>query len=501
MAGDHYFLELEPPEERLRHAPHVVIVGGGFAGIQACRALAQSEVRITLIDKRNFNLFQPLLYQVATGLVASGDIATPLRELVGKQPNVQILLGEVTALIPDEHQIVFNGKTLSYDHLVLATGSGSSFFGKDQWRTFAPPMKILEHAEEIRRRLLMAMEQAEQTPDPEARQFLQTVVVIGSGPSGCEMAGAASRMLRWSLKDAYQQLDPTKTRILLIDPGEKVLRSMPEELSKEALQALQKAGVEFLHKVVCKACAHGEQCIRAATVIWTAGVRVSHLGQALEAATGCSVDRGGRVVVEPDFSIASHPEIRIAGDLCSYSHTQDGHPLPGMAAPAKQAGSFIGKDIAAVVAGRPRPKFRYLDLGSMAIVDGSSAVADLRGLKFSGLIGVLLWAGVHLGLIHDMQQRVSLATKWIFALLTRQRASMLLTGMPSQHMALNAADAHFPMRAGEGPSIASPDAALQAAMEYYSKEISGLSTTQISNTQELIDTNEDSAADSAAAIK
>jgi NADH dehydrogenase len=324
------------------------------------------------------------------------------------------------------------------------------------------------------------------------------------------MAEAASRMLRWSLKDAYQELDPTKTRNLLIDPGETVLRSMPEELSKQALQALHKAGVDFLQQSrvesmrpgeVVVSTPDGEQCIRAATVIWTAGVRASHLGHALEATTGCSLDRGGRVVVESDFSIASHPEIRIAGDLCSYSHTKDGQPLPGMAAPAKQAGSFIGKDIAAVVAGRPRPKFQYLDLGSMAIVDGSSAVADLRGLKFSGLIGVLLWAGVHLGLIHDMQQRVSLATKWIFSLLTRQRASMLLTGMPSQHMALNAADAHFPMRSGEGPSIASPDAALQAAMEYYSKEISGLSNTQKSNTQELIDTNEDSAADSAAAIK
>ena len=283
-------------------------------------------MRITLIDKRNFNLFQPLLYQVATGLVASGDIATPLRELVGKELIVQILLGEVTQLIPAEHQIVFNGKTFSYDHLVLATGSGSSFFGKDNWRTFAPPMKILEHAEEIRRRLLMAMEQAEQTPDPEAQQFLQTVVVIGSGPSGCEMAGAASRMLRLSLKDAYPQLDPTKTRILLIDPGETVLRNMPEELSKQALQALQKAGVDFLQQSrvesmrpgeVVVSTPDGEQCIRAATVIWTAGVRASHLGHALEATTGCSLDRGGRVVVESDFSIASHPEIRIAGDLCS----------------------------------------------------------------------------------------------------------------------------------------------------------------------------------------
>jgi NADH dehydrogenase len=196
----------------------------------------------------------------------------------------------------------------------------------------------------------------------------------------------------------------------------------------------------------------------------------------LEKPPGCSVDRGGRVVVQPDFSIASHPEIRIAGDLCSYSHTKNGQPLPGMAAPAKQAGSFIGKDIAAVVAGRPRPTFRYLDLRQHGHCRWVSAVCRLARPQILRPDGVLLWAGVHLGLIHDMQQRVSLATKWIFALLTRQRASMLLTGMPSQHMALNAADAHFPMRAGEGPSIASPDAALQAAMEYYSKEISGLST-------------------------
>jgi NADH dehydrogenase len=238
----------------------------------------------------------------------------------------------------------------------------------------------------------------------------------------------------------------------------------------------------------------GEHCIRAATVIWTASVRASHLGRALEAATRCSLDRGGRVVVESDFSIASYPEIRIAGDLCSYSHTKEGLPPHGSAC---QTGGQLYWQGQCIVSGRSSTqKFQYLDLGSMAIVDGSNAVADLRGLKFSGLIGVLLWAGVHLGLIHDMQQRVSLATKWIFSLLTRQRASMLLTGMPSQHMALNAADAHFPMRSGEGPSIASPDAALQAAMEYYSKEISGLS-----NTQELIDTNEDSAADSAAAIK
>ena len=195
MAGSHFFLELEPPEECLRHAPHVVIVGGGFAGVHACKALANADVRITLIDKRNFNLFQQLLYQVSTGLVSRGDIATPLRELVGKQHNVQVLLGEVTNVYPEGKQIVFNGKAYSYDHLVLATGSGSTFFGHYEWHNFAPPMKILEHAEEIRRRLLMVMEQAEQTPDPEARQFLQTVVIVGAGPSGCEMAGDVSELL------------------------------------------------------------------------------------------------------------------------------------------------------------------------------------------------------------------------------------------------------------------------------------------------------------------
>jgi len=505
MAGEHFFLELEPPEERLRHAPHVVIVGGGFAGVHACKALANADVRITLIDKRNFNLFQPLLYQVSTGLVSRGDIATPLRELVGKQRNVQVLLGEVTNVYPEGKQIVFNGKAYSYDHLVLATGSGSTFFGHDEWRTFAPPMKILEHAEEIRRRLLMAMEQAEQTPDPEARQFLQTVVIVGAGPSGCEMAGAVSELMRWALNNAFKQLDPAKTRIVLVDPGDRILRAMPEMLSDAALKSLKSDGIEFLPKGRVQTMRPGEVIIgtpdgdvriQAATVIWTAGVRASHLGNKLADATGCEVDRGGRVVVQPDFSIPDHPEIRVAGDLSSYSHTTNGKPLPGMAAPAKQAGTFIGKDIAAIVAGQTRPNFNYFDFGSMAVLDRASAVADLRGLRFANGTGWILWAFVHLVLIPDWENRISLSIKWIFALLTQQRASILLTGMPSQHMALDAADAHFPMKAGEGVSIAEPDAALKAAMDYYSHQMTGHPQTQ-----ELLDTSAGSAADSAAAIK
>ena len=238
-------------------------------------------------------------------------------------------------------------------------------------------MKILEHAEEIRR-LLMAMEQAEQTPDPEAREFLQTVVIVGAGPSGCEMAGAVSELMRWAMQNAFKQLDPNKTRIIMVDPGDRVLRAMPEMLSKAALKSLQSDGVEFLPKgrvqtmrpgEVIVGTPDGDVRIQAATVIWTAGVRASHLGKKLSETTGCEVDRGGRVVVEPDFSIPNHPEIRIAGDLSSYSHTSNGKPLPGMAAPAKQAGTFIGKDIAAIVADRSRPTFSYFDFGSMAVLD------------------------------------------------------------------------------------------------------------------------------------
>ena len=510
MAGAHFFLELEPPEERLRDVPHVLIVGGGFAGIHACKALAKADVRITLIDKRNFNLFQPLLYQVSTGLVSRGDIATPLRELVGKQRNVQVLLGEVTDVHPEGKQIVFNGKAYSYDHLVLATGSGSTFFGHDDWRTFAPPMKILEHAEEIRRRLLMAMEQAEQTPDPSARQFLQTVVIVGAGPSGCEMAGAVSELMRWALNNAFKQLDPNKTRIVLVDPGERVLRAMPAQQSEAALASLQRDGIEFMAQSrvqtmrpgeVIIGTPDGDRRIQAATVIWTAGVRPSHLGSKLAEATGCALDKGGRVVVQHDFSIPEHPEIRVAGDLSNYSHTINGKPMPGMAAPAKQAGTFIGKDIAAIVANRSRPTFNYFDFGSMAVLDRATAVADLRGLRFSGGVGWLLWAFVHLVLIPGWENRITLSVKWIFALLTQQRAAILLTGMPSQHMALDAVDAHFPMKAGEGVSIAEPDAALKAAMDYYSHQMSRPPLSGQPPTQELLDTSDGSAADSAAAIK
>ena len=443
MARERFFLELDPPDSSLKSLPHVVVVGGGFAGLKACHALIGKPVRVTLIDKRNFSLFQPLLYQVATGLVAEGDVASPLRQLVGQAPNVQVLLGEVEEIDTQAKQIVFNDRQLAYDHLILAAGSGSSYFGHDEWREAAPPMKILEHADEIRRRVLLALEEAEQTPDPARRAFLQSVVVVGGGPSGCELSGSLMELMTHALGRDFKQLDPKQCKVTLVDPGDRVLRAMDPSLSAAAGSYLQSAGVELLlggrvqtieaEKVVVNT-SEGARTLEAATICWTAGVKASHLGQVLADASGCTVDRGGRVVVEPDFSIPGHPEIRVIGDLCSYSHTSDGKPLAGMAGPAVQMGGWVAADIVAKIQGRAHKAFQFTDFGTMAVLGPLHAVADLRGLKVSGLPGWILWGLAHLMFMPANENRLTLLTKWLWAIATRQRASMLITGRPNQHL-------------------------------------------------------------------
>jgi NADH dehydrogenase len=443
MARERFFLELDPPESSLKSLPHVVVVGGGFAGLKACHALIGKPVRVTLIDKRNFSLFQPLLYQVATGLVAEGDVASPLRQLVGQAPNVQVLLGEVEEIDTQAKQIVFNDRQLAYDHLILAAGSGSSYFGHDEWREAAPPMKILEHADEIRRRVLLALEEAEQTPDPARRAFLQSVVVVGGGPSGCELSGSLMELMTHALGRDFKQLDPRQCKVTLVDPGDRVLRAMDPSLSAAAGTYLQSAGVELLlggrvqtieaEKVVINT-SEGARTLEAATICWTAGVKASPLGQVLADASGCTVDRGGRVVVGPDFSIPDHPEIRVIGDLCSYSHTADGKPLAGMAGPAVQMGGWVAADIVAKIEGRAHKAFQFTDFGTMAVLGPLHAVADLRGLKVTGLPGWILWGLAHLMFMPANENRLTLLTKWLWAIATRQRASMLITGRPNQHL-------------------------------------------------------------------
>ena len=436
MAPERFFLELTPPSELLRTAPHVVIVGGGFAGLRAAHVLAGKTIRVTLIDRRNFNLFQPLLYQVASGLVSQTDVASPLRVMLGESENIQILMGEVEDINTDEKEVVFNNRRYRYDHLVLAAGATSSYFGHDEWRSEAIPMKTLEDAYAIRRQVLKSLEEAEQTPDLERRKWLQSVVVIGGGPTGCELAASLNDLMRHTLERDFMQIDPTHCKVTLVDPGDRVLRAMDPQLSQSAGDHLKAKGIELLlggrvkdisdGKVVVTT-PNGEVSLEASTICWTAGVAASPLGKLLAERTGCEVDRGGRVVVEPDFSIKGHGEIRVIGDLCSYSHTRDGKPLPGMAGPAVQMGGWVAKDILAKCQSQANPAFQFTDFGSMAVVGPLFAVANLRGLKISGSLGWILWGFAHLAFMPANESRLTLLTKWLWMIATRERSALVIT--------------------------------------------------------------------------
>jgi NADH dehydrogenase len=291
--------------------------------------------------------------------------------------------------------------------------------------------------------VLVALEEAEQTPDPARRAVLQSVVVVGGGPSGCELSGSLMELMAHALARDFKQLDPKQCKVTLIDPGDRVLRAMDPSLSAAARTYLESVGVELLlggrvqtieeGKVLVNTAA-GARSLEAATICWTAGVKASHLGQVLADASGCTVDRGGRVVVEPDFSIPGHPEIRVIGDLCSYSHTSDGKPLAGMAGPAVQMGGWVAADIVAKLQGRQHKAFQFSDFGTMAVLGRLHAVADLRGLKVTGLPGWILWGLAHLMFMPANENRLSLLTKWLWAIATRQRASLLITGRPNQHL-------------------------------------------------------------------
>ncbi|WP_438981982.1 NAD(P)/FAD-dependent oxidoreductase [Vulcanococcus sp.] len=440
MAPERFFLELTPPSELLRQAPHVVIVGAGFAGLKAAQTFAGKTVRVTLIDKRNFNLFQPMLYQVASGLVSQTDVASPLRIMIGKAPNVQILMGEVVDIDANAKEVVFNDRRLRYDHLILATGATSSFFGHDEWAQYATPMKSLEDAYGIRKRVLGALEEAEQTPDLDKRRLLQSVVVVGGGPTGCELAASLNDLMRHTLERDFKQIDPTHCKVTLVDPGDRVLRAMDPQLSQAAGDHLKRCGVELLlggrvktieEGKLTVTTSDGEVTLEAQTICWTAGVAASPLGKLLADRTGCNTDRGGRIPVEPDFSIPGHPEIRVLGDLCSYTHTKDGKPLPGMAGPAVQMGVWVAKDILAKQQNQQHPAFAFTDFGTMAIVGSLFAVADLRGVKVSGVFGWLLWGLAHLAFMPDRENRVTLLTKWLWLIFTRERSALVITGAPS----------------------------------------------------------------------
>jgi NADH dehydrogenase len=321
----------------------------------------------------------------------------------------------------------------------VAAGATSSYFGHDDWRAYATPMKSLSDAMAIRKQVLSALEEAERTTDPIRRQWLQSVVVVGGGPTGCELAASLNDLLRHTLERDFKQVDPHQCRVTLVDPGDRVLRAMDPGLSQAAGEHLRRCGVELLlggrvqsveaGRLVVGT-ANGPVTLEAGTICWTAGVAASPLGALLAKRTGCNLDRGGRVLVEPDFSVAGHPEIRVVGDLCSYSHTADGQPHAGMAGPAVQMGGWVAHDILARLHNQPHGSFAFADFGSMAVVGPLCAVANLRGLKLSGPLGWLLWGLAHLAFMPDTENRISLLTKWLWLIVTRQRSVLLIQESP-----------------------------------------------------------------------
>lgn len=406
--------------------PHVVIVGGGFGGLACAKKLAGADVRITLIDRRNHHLFQPLLYQVATAALAPSDIAEPLRGILARQRNVEVRLAEVVGIDASAQQLTLSdGETVDWDYLVLAAGARTSWFGND-WSEDAPGLKTLSDALSLRRRLLSAFEQAEWTDDPEERRRLLTFAVVGAGPTGVEVAGAIAEIAHTTLRGDFRHIEAERARVLLVEAAPDVLGTFDPSLRAKAAKQLTDLGVELrtgqkVEQVEDGVLTVDGERIEAAAIVWAAGVRGSPLGAQL----GLPTDRAGRVVVEADCSAPGHPNLFVVGDLANYGH-QGERPLPGVAPVALSMGQYVAKAIRADLARRDRPRFHYVDKGSLATIGYNRAVLQVRGLKMSGYFAWLGWVFVHLMTLVGHRNRVVVFVKWAWAWWTADRSSRLL---------------------------------------------------------------------------
>jgi NADH dehydrogenase len=422
------------PSERQRvERPRVVIIGGGFGGLNAARRLRRAPVGVTILDRRNHHVFQPLLYQVAMAVLSPGDIASPIRWILRHQPNVEVLLGEVARIDPAGKRVhLTDGAEFSYDYLIVAAGATHAYFGHDEWRPHAPGLKTLEDALEMRRRVLLAFERAEREPDPARRRALLTFAIVGGGPTGVELAGALAEIARQSLTKDFRHFDPTSSRIILIEAGPAVLPPFPEMLRDAARRDLERLGVEvrtgtIVTQIGPGVLQAGEERIEAATVLWAAGVAASPLGASL----GVPLDRVGRVLVQPDLTVPGHPDVFVIGDLASLAG-ENGRPLPGVAQVAMQMGVHASNNIMRAVEGQPLRPFRYHNLGDMATIGRASAVADLPIMKLKGLIGWLAWLFVHILNLIGFRNRVVVMVQWAWAYFSYQRAIRLITGTESR---------------------------------------------------------------------
>jgi NADH:ubiquinone reductase (H+-translocating) len=409
--------------------PQVVIIGGGFGGLSAARALRGAPVHVTILDRRNHHVFQPLLYQVAMAVLSPGDIASPIRWILRHQRNVEVLLGEVDRIDIDRRVAhLTDGAEISYDYLIVAAGATHAYFGHDEWRPYAPGLKTLEDALEMRRRVLLAFERAEREPDPARQRALLTFVIVGGGPTGVELAGALAEIARQSLAKDFRHFDPTSSRILLIEGGPSVLPSFPVALRDAARRDLGRLGVDVRTNTLVTGIGPGfvqagEERLEAETVLWAAGVAASPLGASL----GVPVDRVGRVFVQPDLTIPGHPEVFVIGDLASLAGPA-GRPLPGVAQVAMQTGVHASRNIIRATEGQPLRAFAYRNLGDMATIGRASAVADLPMIKLTGTIGWLAWLFVHILNLIGFRNRLVVMVQWAWSYFSYQRAVRLITG-------------------------------------------------------------------------
>lgn len=430
----------QPPRESNREMAHrIVLIGGGFGGLYAARALGGDPCfDITLIDRRNFHLFQPLLYQVATGELSPADVAFPLRAIFSRQQNTRVLLAEASDIDVVRRRVLLeDGEAIPYDTLVVATGARNHYFGNDAWAEFAPGLKTLEDATRIRHRILYAFEAAEREPDPARRAAWLTFVVVGAGPTGVELAGALGEIANDTLEGDFRSIRPKESRILLLDNAPRVLGPFEPDLSAHAEKALIRLGVRSLLGVrvtgvdsggVTIETARGVERIESKTVLWAAGVTASPMGRLLAERTGARLDRGGRVMVDANLNIPAHPEIFVIGDL-AHVDLGDGKIVPGVAPAAMQQGRYAASVIRKRLRGEAAPAFRYFDKGTLAVIGRASAVAQFGlGLRFHGLVAWLLWLFVHLMYLVGFQNRVIVFIRWAFQYVTYNRGARLITG-------------------------------------------------------------------------
>lgn len=418
--------------------PHVVIIGGGFGGLFAARALRGAAVRVTLLDRHNYHLFQPLLYQVATASLSPGDIASPIRWILRKQENVQVLLADARAIDAPKRQVMIDPgpsdeppPPIPYDYLIVATGAAHSYFGHSEWASRAPGLKTLDDALEMRRRVLLAFEAAEREPDPVKQRRLLTFVIVGGGPTGVELAGALAEIARKSLPQDFRSIRPETARIVLAEGGPDLLPAFPERLRAASRKELERLGVEVRTNTMVTGVdedgvvwrkKESSERVSAQTILWAAGVAASPIARSL----GVPLDRAGRVTPAPSLALPEHPEIFVAGDICAF--TQDGKPLPGVAQVAMQQGAHAAKTVLRAIAGAPIEAFRYRNYGNMATIGRGSAVADIGPIKASGFLAWLLWLFLHIFWLIGFRNRLAVMTEWAWAYLTFQRRVRLITG-------------------------------------------------------------------------